>query len=56
MRLCQLAETCEFDNLHDSLLRDRLVIGTSDLSTRDRLLRERPVPDLTRCVEAFSRL
>ena len=32
---------------------DRLVIGTRDSSTRDRLLRERPVPGLTRCVEAL---
>ena len=37
----------------DSLIRDRLVIGTTDTSTRDRLLRERPVPDLTRCAESL---
>ena len=32
---------------------DRLVIGTRDSATRDRLLRERPVPGLTRCIEAL---
>ena len=46
VRLCQLAESCEFENLCESLIRDRLVIGTRDSSTRDRLLRERPVPGL----------
>ena len=28
-------------------------IGTRDVSTRDRLLRERPVPSLARCIEAL---
>ena len=28
LRLGQLAELCEFDNLCESLIRDRLVIGT----------------------------
>ena len=32
--------------LCDSLIRDRLVIGTRDSSTLDLLLRERPVPGL----------
>ena len=53
VRLCQLAESCEFEGLCESLIRDRLVIGTRDSSTRDRLLRERPVPRLTRCIEAL---
>ena len=53
VRLCQLAESCEFEGLCESLIRDRLVIGTRDSSTRDRLLRERPVPGLTRCIEAL---
>ena len=52
-RLRQLAESCEFEGLCESLIRDRLVIGTRDSTTRDRLLRERPVPGLTRCVEAL---
>ena len=53
VRLRQLAESCEFENLCESLIRDRLVIGTRDSSTRDRLLRERPVPGLARCIEAL---
>ncbi|EDO32683.1 predicted protein [Nematostella vectensis] len=32
---------------------DRIVIGTSDESERERLLRERPVPDLARAVESL---
>ena len=47
VRLSQLAESCEFEG------RDRLVIGTRDSFTRDSLLRERPVPGLTRCIEAL---
>ena len=53
-RLRQLAELSEFDNLCDSLIRDRLVIGTRDSSTLDRLLRERPVPGLAGCIEALQ--
>ena len=53
VRLRQLSESCEFAGLCESLIRDRLVIGTRDSSTRDRLLRERPVPGLTRCIEAL---
>ena len=53
VRLRQLAESCEFEGLFESLICDRLVIGTRDSSTRDRLLRERPVPGLTRCIEAL---
>lgn len=54
VRLHQLAESCEFENLCESLLRDRLVIGTRDKYTRDRQLRaERPVPRLARCMEAL---
>ena len=53
VRLRQLAGSCDFGTLKDSLIRDRLVIGTTDTSTRDRLLRERPVPDLARCAESL---
>ena len=53
VRLRQLAESCGFEGLCESLIRDRLVIGTRDSSTRDKLLRERPVPGLTRCIEAL---
>ena len=51
VRLRRLAEVCEFGALSDSLIRDRLVIGTTDVSTRDRLFRERPVPNLATCAE-----
>ena len=40
VRLRQLAEPCEFGDLKDSLIRDRLVIGTTDSSSRDRLVKE----------------
>ena len=51
MRLRQLSESCEFGALQDDLIRDRLVIGTTDEMGRERLLRERPVPNLARAVE-----
>ena len=53
VRLRQLAESLEFGTLKNSLIRDRLVIRTTDASTRDWLLRERPVPDLARCAESL---
>ena len=53
VKLCQLAESCELEGLCESLIRDRLVIGTWDSATHDRLLREHPVPGLTRCIEAL---
>ena len=40
LRLLKLADTCEFGELKDSLIRDRLVIGTMDEGGRERLLRE----------------
>ena len=54
VRLCQLAESCEFEGLCESLTHDRLVISTRDSVTHDRLhvLREHPIPGLTRCIEA----
>ena len=51
--LRQLAESCEFESLRESLIHDRLAIDTRDSATRDRLLRERPVPSLVRCIEAL---
>ena len=54
VQLRQLAESCEFEGLCESLIRDRLVIGTRDLASIDRLLRQRPVPGLTRCIEALK--
>ena len=53
VRLRQLAESCEFEGLCESFIWDRLVIGTRDSATHDRLPREHPVPDLTRCIEAL---
>lgn len=55
IRLRQLAESCEFETLKDSLIRDRLVMGTNDLRGRDRLLREHPVPDLFSYFRFLSR-
>ena len=34
------AQTCQFDNLRDSMIRDRLVLGVSSQRVRERLLRE----------------
>ena len=53
VRLRQLAESCEFGDLKDSLIRDRIVIGTTDEGGRERLLRERPVPNLNKVVESL---
>lgn len=38
------AKDCEFGELHDSLVRDRIVCGVTNDQVRGRLLRE---PDLT---------
>ncbi len=51
MRLRRLAESCEFGQLQDELIRDRIVIGTTDETGRERLLRERPVPNLNKVIE-----
>ncbi len=40
VRLRQLSETCEYGDLKDSLIRDRLVIGSHDQNSCDRLMRE----------------
>ena len=34
------ARTCEFENLQDSLIRDRIVCGIDDKNIRERLLRD----------------
>ena len=51
VRLRQLADSCEYGTLRESLIRDRIVIGTSDDDSRGRILRERPVPDLTKVID-----
>ena len=42
--LSNMADNCEFQDLRDSLIRDRIVFGVTDNHVRERLLR---VPDLT---------
>ena len=39
--LRKLAATCEYGQLKDELLRDRIVLGTSDAVTRAHMLREK---------------
>ena len=51
--LRHMAESCEFGTLKDSLIRDRIVIGTTDDGGRERLLRERPVPNLEKAIESL---
>ena len=53
VRLRQLVESCEFENLCESLICDRLVIDARDSSTSDCILGERLVPRLARCIEAL---
>ena len=46
-----LAKTCHFcDCMHDSILRDRIVLGIRDKHTRKRLLQERKL-DLKKCID-----
>ena len=42
--LRKMADSCKFQDLKDSLIRDRIVFGIADNNVRERLLR---VPDLT---------
>ena len=37
--LINKAKSCEFENLHDSLIRDRIVCGIDCKQTQERLLR-----------------
>ncbi|XP_006812157.1 uncharacterized protein LOC100366740 [Saccoglossus kowalevskii] len=37
----KIASNCNFGNLHDSLIRDRLIVGVTDQATRKKLLYER---------------
>ena len=53
VRLRQMADSCEFGTLKDSLIRDRIVIGTTDEGGRERLLRERLVPNLEKATESL---
>ena len=54
-----LSGTCNFGNLKDSLIRDRIVCGVNDKTTRKRLLQERQLTlkgscDICRSAEATS--
>ena len=49
-KLRQLASTCEFGVLENDLVHDRLVLGTKDLSTHARMLRE-PKLDLQKAID-----
>ena len=53
LRLRKLADSCEFGDQKDSMIRDRIVCGTNDKQAQDRFLRERPPPNLARAVEIF---
>jgi hypothetical protein len=51
-----LSRTCNFGDLHDRLLRDRILLGVNDLKTRKKLLQERdllldPCLDICKGVE-----
>ena len=44
-----LAKSCNFDTLHDSLVKDRIVCGITDSQLRERLLRETDL-NLEKCI------
>ena len=52
IRLGRLAETCNFQTLHDEMLRDRLVLGCKDKAARARLFRQKEC-DLKTALEAL---
>ena len=52
IRLRHLAETCNFQGLHDEMLRDRLVLGSRDKAARPRLFRQQEC-DLKTALEAL---
>ena len=45
-----LAKTCNFGDLRDELIRDRIVVGIRDSRTRKKLLQETKL-DLQRCID-----
>ena len=45
-----LAATCNFDTLHDSLLRDRIICGILESHLREELLKEQNL-DLAKCIQ-----
>ena len=48
--LRNLAKTCKFGSLHDSLVRDRIVFGVQSKHTRQKLLQERKLT-LEKCID-----
>ena len=57
--LRKLANTCQFDQLEDSLIRDRIVVGIRDDTTRRRLLQQKKLTlseaiDICKASEATS--
>ena len=49
-RLRKLSATCEYGNLLDEMIRDRIVIGVKDSAVRARLLREKNL-SLEKCID-----
>ena len=49
-KLRKLASTCDFGDLKDSLIRDRIVVGIRDTNVRRRLLREKELT-LQSCID-----
>ena len=48
--LRKLVKTCNYGELENSMIRDRIVIGIRDTRTRKRLLQEKKL-DLSRCID-----
>ena len=58
--LCLLAADCEYGELKDTLIRDRILIGVKSFVTQDRLLQETGLTidrakDIARSVEASKK-
>ena len=53
VRLRQCAETCEYGDLEEGLIRDKLCKSTQDKRSGTKLINERPVADLNRCIEVL---
>ena len=52
LRLRRLADPCKFTDLHDEMLRDRLVLGARDKAARARLFREKEC-NLAKAIESL---
>ena len=56
IRLQRLAETCDFKNVHDEMIRDRLVLGCKDKAVRARLFRQKECTLHMLCLLAMLQL